>query len=94
MEFSCDQCGHCCKFCNKIDELNAFDRGDGVCVFLQPDNSCAIYGIRPEVCNVKRMYNKLKTKGESREDYYKRTEEACKQLKMQYGSKESQKKEV
>ena len=55
MTFRCDKCGLCCHLLKDVPQLAAFDRGDGVCRFLQ-GNLCSIYDKRPDICNVERMY--------------------------------------
>ena len=66
---NCDKCGLCCKFCDKLPELNKFDRGDGVCIHLKEDNTCAIYEDRPEICNTKKTYIKGYSKLFSEKEY-------------------------
>lgn len=56
--FPCDCCGECCKHVNRIPQLLGFDRGDGICKFLNVDNRCSIYSIRPNACNCKYVYEK------------------------------------
>ena len=46
-------CGLCCMRCNLLPELMAYDRGDGVCVFLSEDRQCQIYERRPMVCDAR-----------------------------------------
>lgn len=52
--WSCIRCGACCKQIPMYPQLHdlGFDRGDGVCRNLLPDNTCAIYETRPPVCHV------------------------------------------
>jgi len=38
-------------------------RADGACLYLTEDNLCSIYDTRPEICNVKTMYNKKLDEG-------------------------------
>ena len=54
--FPCNCCGECCKHIDVVSELRMFDRGDGVCKFLQRDNRCSIYSVRPSVCRGKFVY--------------------------------------
>ena len=68
--FPCTSCGLCCKIVGhvladidkvtdpKIKQLfNDFpyETTDGVCSMLQPDNTCAVYDNRPDMCNIKTM---------------------------------------
>jgi dUTP pyrophosphatase len=79
-QFNCWKCGACCKFCDRVEELKHFDRGDGVCVNLLPDNSCAIYESRPEICNTKRMYEKRYKSILDWDTYLTYSEKVCKML--------------
>ncbi len=45
----CIGCGACCR--KPLYHL-PFDRGDGVCRELTPENQCAIYERRPAMCRV------------------------------------------
>lgn len=54
--FSCDCCSECCRHIDEVPYLLGFDRGDGVCKFLNTDNKCSIYKIRPNVCNGQYVY--------------------------------------
>lgn len=57
--FPCSSCGACCKSI-QLSPLTAWlDRGDGVCKhFDDTENVCSIYESRPEICNVRVMYDK------------------------------------
>lgn len=78
--FNCTKCGLCCKNIDKIPELAAFDKGDGVCIHLSQDNLCEIYLRRPDICNVKKMYELKYKKMMSKEEYEKINMEGCKAL--------------
>jgi len=47
-DWKCTMCGKCCRDVDKL--MPWLDRGDGACINLQPDNSCAIYETRPQLC--------------------------------------------
>lgn len=79
-EFNCWNCSACCRFCDKIDELKSFDRGDGTCIHLTEQNLCGIYDNRPEVCNTRKMFEKKWINYFSWEDYLIFSEKACKIL--------------
>lgn len=49
--FPCSSCGICCR---KLPEWFPYQE-DGVCRFLEDDNSCGIYDERPIVCRVDAM---------------------------------------
>lgn len=58
--FPCNNCGACCKSIRKSELTLWLDRGDGVCKnFDDNKNICLIYENRPEVCNIKVMYEKF-----------------------------------
>lgn len=57
ISFPCNQCGACCKSIRLSEETISLDRGDGVCRhFDDTKNTCTIYENRPDVCNVRTMY--------------------------------------
>jgi len=66
-DFPCDKCGACCRV---ID-----------CVFLTKENKCSIYGNRPFICDTKKMFDKIYSESMSKEEYFKKSEEACNKLK-------------
>jgi len=80
--FFCDKCGLCCKNIKGIKELKEFDRGDGICKYLnEKTNLCEIYENRPLICRVDEMYEKYFYKFYSKEEYYQLNYNACKKLK-------------
>ena len=85
MDFKCDKCGICCKLLKSIPQLAAFDRGDGVCIYLQ-DNLCSIYESRPDICNVEKMYSSFKEQM-SEEEYSRLMTESCKCLKLAFNKR-------
>lgn len=57
--FPCNGCGACCKSVQLAPETAWLDRGDGVCRHLDAGSArCGIYDQRPEVCNVRGMYER------------------------------------
>jgi Fe-S-cluster containining protein len=57
--FPCNSCGACCKSIRLSTLTDWLDRGDGVCrYFDDQQNTCTIYENRPEICNVRVMYEK------------------------------------
>lgn len=77
MIFSCEKCGACCRNINRwkeiVNKLSDFlgevlefpyKDIDGQCEYLQNDNSCAIYDIRPNVCRTDYIYSLLKKKSD------------------------------
>lgn len=49
-KWKCTKCGACCHFVRLV--IPQFDRGDGACIYLTTENTCAIYETRPEICRV------------------------------------------
>lgn len=82
MSFECDKCGACCRCAEGISKSPNLDRGDGVCRYLNNDNTCSIYEERPDICRVDDMYEQYFSDVYSREEYYKITHECCKLLKQ------------
>ena len=61
--------------------MKSYDRGDGVCRFLDENNRCMDYEHRPPICNTEVMYERYFSKVMSREAYDKMNSDACNQLK-------------
>lgn len=80
--FPCKKCGTCCKNIGAIEQLKAFDNGNGVCKWLV-DDLCSIYSSRPDICRVDYMYEKEYYKIYSREEYYLLNLYGCDTLKHQ-----------
>ncbi len=79
-EFPCDKCGCCCKRLDLVDEMKDFDRGDGVCKYLTPNNECAIYDNRPDMCNTKKYYEKNYKNKMTWEEFVTNCRKGCKAL--------------
>lgn len=79
LNFPCNKCGQCCKHIDRIPQLSDFDNGDGVCIHLE-NNLCSIYEHRPEICNVKVMYEKYYTQFYSQEEFYRANIIICEKL--------------
>jgi Fe-S-cluster containining protein len=55
--FPCTGCGACCRSVRLSELTAALDRGDGVCRYLNDaQNTCTIYDTRPDICNIRRLY--------------------------------------
>lgn len=78
--FICNKCGLCCRNIDKIPELEEFHKGDGVCIHLSDDNLCDIYSIRPDICNVEKMFELNYKAMMSKEEYEKMNMEGCRVL--------------
>ena len=83
MAFHCDKCGLCCRLLKNVPQLAAFDRGDGVCKFLQ-GNLCSIYENRPDICNVEKMYPVFASVM-SRQEYEEAMVASCAKIKEMFG---------
>ena len=80
VEFPCDRCGECCRHIERILQLKYFDRGDGVCKYLD-GNLCSIYKNRPDICRVDKMYEQYFYNQYTREEFYRLNVLACNALK-------------
>ena len=78
--YPCECCGACCRHVNLIDEMKAFDRGDGVCKNLASNNLCVIYSKRPPLCNGEYVYKKFFS-DMSVADFHAMIERLCKILR-------------
>ena len=79
-EFPCDRCGCCCRRVNLVDEMKIFDRGDGVCKYLNDKNECSIYDNRPDICNTKIYYEKYYKSKMTWDEFVKKCRKGCKLL--------------
>lgn len=84
MIFSCDICGLCCKHLEEIPQLKEYDSGDGSCIYLGDDDRCKIYENRPDICNVKKMYDLFYKDMMDEDDYIQKNIVACKEIKKKY----------
>lgn len=82
-KFLCSECGACCRIAGEQGFMP--QRGDGACLYLTKDNLCAIYDSRPEICNVKTMYNRKIEEGKlsteiTEIDYYMMSTAYCHEM--------------
>lgn len=77
--FGCWGCGACCKIIGLYPALEYLDRGDLACRHLQDDNSCGIYEDRPDLCNIRTMWEK-EPLGRTWDEYKDANTEVCKIL--------------
>ena len=82
-EFLCSKCGACCRIAGEQGFMP--QRGDGACLYLTEENLCEIYDKRPELCNVKTMYNKKIEEGKlpseiTEIDYYMMSTALCHEM--------------
>lgn len=78
--FLCDQCGECCRHVNLSPLYREFDRGDGICRYLQ-GNLCSIYETRPLLCRIDESYDMFFKGKMKRDDYYRLNRKMCDKLK-------------
>jgi Fe-S-cluster containining protein len=78
MSFECSRCGACCRDVSSLPDPGAYDRGDGVCRHLTPENLCEIYASRPQVCRVDATRPAVFTEG----GWNALTHEACARLHL------------
>lgn len=79
--FCCSKCGICCKNIAKIPELKEYDNGHGTCIHLRKDNLCDIYPVRPDICNVEKMFELKYKNYMSRDEYDQLNQEGCMTLR-------------
>ena len=83
--FPCTSCGLCCQNITNVIELNDFDRGNGVCKYLNLiSNQCEIYDDRPDICRVDKMYKKEYSHVYTKEAFYIENAKVCNTLQEQY----------
>lgn len=78
--FKCTKCGLCCRNLHRSVLYDKFNRGDGICRYLN-GNLCSIYEERPLICRVDDFYNIYLKDEISLSDYYKLNHNACNMLK-------------
>lgn len=83
-EFPCLSCGACCRAVGYSASFPLPIRADGSCSELLPDNTCAIYATRPEICRVDVNADASEL---GREEYFRVSAVACGQLMEREGKK-------
>lgn len=78
--YPCERCGDCCRHIDLIDDMEDYNRGDGVCKHLTADNLCEIYSERPPLCNGEYVYKKFFA-DMTVEDFHKQIQELCKKIR-------------
>jgi uncharacterized protein len=79
--FECNQCGACCRLINLSEETLFLDRGDGTCRYLDDlKKTCTIYDRRPDICNVRVMYEHRYSKQFSWTHFIQLNKSACNTL--------------
>jgi hypothetical protein len=79
--FPCTGCGLCCQNISNIEELKAFDLGNGVCKYFDnKTNNCLIYENRPDICRVEKMFDMKYHQYFTKKEFYLKNAEVCNQL--------------
>ena len=79
--FSCNNCGACCKSILLSTQTDWLDRGDGICRhFDENKNACGVYVNRPDVCNVRAMYDERYKYDFSWPEFVAINQKACEKL--------------
>ena len=71
MSFACSKCGLCCKNPVIAQTCPELDRGDGICIYLMDDNTCAIYDSRPDYCRLDVLYENSYADKMTKDEFYK-----------------------
>jgi len=83
--FPCTSCGLCCQNISTVEELKAFDLGNGVCKYFDTiSNKCKIYEDRPQICRVDKMFDIQYSKYFTKEEFYIENAKVCNSLQEQY----------
>ena len=79
--FDCSRCGACCKSIRFSEETVYLDRGDGTCRYFDDiQNICTIYENRPDICNVRVMYEQRYQQQVSWSEFTQMNKLACEAL--------------
>ena len=82
--FPCERCGICCRSISGVSLAKDMVLPNGVCKFLDEEkNLCRIYSTRPIFCNVDAYYDKYMSQVMSRQEFYDKNKEACRQMQCQ-----------
>lgn len=84
MIFPCEKCGLCCRHIDLIPQLKKLDSGNGRCINLTDNNLCLIYENRPDICNVRKMYELVYREQMSEDEYIKLNIAGCKEIKRKF----------
>ena len=83
-KFQCSSCGLCCKG-DRIKGIMP-QKEDGSCIYLSDNNRCKIYKKRPDLCNVRKTYEKnVKQYGITEVEYYKFNSAICNRMITEEG---------
>jgi len=83
--FPCTGCGLCCQNITNIQELKAYDLGNGTCKYFDHFNHvCTIYNDRPTICRVDKMFDLVYSKKFTRKEFYIENAKACNKFQELY----------
>jgi len=82
MKFNCTECGACCRLVPSelLAKYGLPEKETGGCGHLV-DNKCVIYETRPDICDVRKTWEKKHSSLYTWDKYKELTEEMC--LKLQ-----------
>ena len=83
LNFPCDKCGACCHYVGQVPVMKSYDRGDGICKHLLPDNGCEIYETRPDICNVEKMFRTKWCEDYTWDEYVEQGVKFCERFKLE-----------
>lgn len=72
-----------------VDEVAAFPfpvDDQGACVNLLPDNKCAVYDNRPDICDIEKTWEKHHSPNISKENFFLSTMFVCNKMMMDGGA--------
>ena len=83
--FPCTSCGLCCQNILNIEELKAYDLGNGTCKYFDHISSeCIIYEDRPNICRVDKMFDLVYNKEFTQKEFYIGNARVCNHLQEEY----------
>lgn len=88
MKFNCTGCGACCKLVpDQVLEMFQLPRAEGGGCGHLVEDKCEIYETRPDVCDVRKMWEQNHRAGYSWEEYCAMTEKLCGTLQGMVGER-------
>jgi Fe-S-cluster containining protein len=85
--FPCIKCGLCCRALKNVSAATEYNRGDGVCKYLD-GNLCSVYTERPLLCNVEGMYQAYFKDSMDEDTFFKMNLNACIEIAKRCDNKE------
>ena len=79
--YPCRRCGCCCRQVGHVFWGKTMARADGSCKYWDRNTHlCQIYESRPLFCRIDETYDKYLKDKMSREEFYRKNQEMCRQL--------------